>query len=196
MTRSQKGMTLVEVIIATLIFSMIMIGTMSALRAFAGTYARLQENTTRTTQMREVARFLRLAVTDALNGPGLFEGRESSLEWVAPIDRVGGAGGLQHLRLRLQRGRMILSLAPLRSSDEKPDWGSQIRDFPLLHNLEALNFFYRLEPQDDWSERFESGAQKAGGALPSTIAIEIVTKQKSWPPLIIALDQFRPGSDL
>jgi len=57
--------------------------------------------------------------------------------------------------------------------------------------LEALNFFYRFEPQDDWSRDFAPAAQKTGVALPSTIAIEVVANEEAWPPLIIAFDQFR-----
>ena len=58
MISGQKGMTLVEVTVATVIFSMIMLATVTALRAFAGTYAKLEEITARTAQMREADRFL------------------------------------------------------------------------------------------------------------------------------------------
>ena len=60
MILAQRGMTLVEVTVATVIFSMIMLATVTALQTFAGTYAKLEEITARTTQMREADRFLRV----------------------------------------------------------------------------------------------------------------------------------------
>ena len=106
MISGQKGMTLVEVTVATVIFSMIMLATVTALRAFAGTYAKLEEMTARTTQMREADRFLRVILRSAINHPDFFEGGLHTLQWVAPIDRVGSAGGLQHLRLTREGNRL------------------------------------------------------------------------------------------
>ena len=122
MIPDQKGMTLVEVTVATVIFSIIMLATVTALRAFAGTYARLEEMTARTTQMREADRFLRVILRSAINRRDFFEGGLHALHWVAPIDRVGSAGGLQHLRLSREGNRLMLSFAPVMESDTPPPY--------------------------------------------------------------------------
>jgi Tfp pilus assembly protein PilV len=101
-------MTLVEVTIASVIFAMIMAAVVTALRTFGQTYERLQLVTDQTSQKREVDRFLRYAFEDALAEPGYFDGSGTEVTWVAPIDRAGSAGGLQHLRLE-QSGRSALA---------------------------------------------------------------------------------------
>ena len=69
MISSYRGMTLVEVTVATVIFSMIMLATVTALQTFAGTYAKLEKITARTAQMREADRFLRVTLKAAINRP-------------------------------------------------------------------------------------------------------------------------------
>ena len=76
-------------------------------------YYRLQETTAHTSAKREVDRFLRQALKDALGEAGYFEGTSREISWVAPLDRVGSAGGLQHLRLQARGDQLILSLRPL-----------------------------------------------------------------------------------
>ena len=48
MSKRQRGMTLIEVAVAAVIFSVIMLATVTAFRTFAGTYARLEKETART----------------------------------------------------------------------------------------------------------------------------------------------------
>ena len=103
--QNQQGMTLVEVTVASVIFAMIMLAVVTAMRTFGQSYDRLQQVTAKTAQKREVDRFLRQALRDALQEPGYFEGATSWLKWVAPIDRVGSAGGLQHLKLEVKRSK-------------------------------------------------------------------------------------------
>ena len=72
MTSSYRGMTLVEVTVATVIFSMIMLATVTALQTFAGTYAKLEKITARTAQC---ARQIDLGdIKAAINRPDFFEG--------------------------------------------------------------------------------------------------------------------------
>ena len=104
----QSGMTLVEVTVASLIFAMIMLAVVTAMRTFGQSYERLQQLTDQTAQKREVDRFLRQVLRDALPEAGYFDGAAAWLEWVAPVDRVGSAGGLQHLKLEAKGKDLIL----------------------------------------------------------------------------------------
>ena len=81
---SQRGVVMV--------IALIMLAVVTAMRTFGQSYERLQQVTTQTAQKREVDRFLRQALRDALEEPGYFEGATSWFQWVAPIDRVGSAG--------------------------------------------------------------------------------------------------------
>jgi len=190
MSNRQYGMTLIEVTVAAVIFSMIMLATVTAFRAFAGTYARLEQETARTMQMREAERFLRASLQSALNGPALFEGEHTTLKWVAPLDRVGGVAGLQHLRLSQQEGQLMLSFAPLAESDRPPAWNSVAPAFPLIGDLDKIRFFYQASAGDSWSERLEEQNSGLGSRLPRAVALEIVANGRPWPPVIVQFDQY------
>jgi len=190
MISQARGMTLVEVIVATTLFSMIMLATVTALRTFALTYDRVQQEAERTSQIREGDRFIRQALHDAVNADGLFEGSSSMLHWVAPVDRAGAAAGLQHIQLLVREEQMLVSFAPLRASLEAPDWGQVAPDFPLLQDLENLAFSYQAEPLGEWSSRFEP-SDESTNYLPWAVKLELVLAGKAWPPIVVCLEQFR-----
>lgn len=189
MSRLQKGLTLVEVMVATVVFSMIMVGTTTALSTFASTYQRLHVETKKTTEIREVERFLRETLTDAVRGDGWFIGSKSMLSWVAPIDRVGGAAGLQHLRIAERNGQLILSFAPVGAAGREPAWGQQVPDFPLLQDVQRFALSYQPQPLSAWQSDTRSEAQDPGGNIPWAISLEIRSHDTAWPPLIVHLQQ-------
>lgn len=193
MTSFQKGLTLIEVTVAAVIFSMIMLATVTAFRTFAGTYARLETVTARTTEMREAERFLRATLKSALNGPAYFEGDQTTLTWVAPLDRVGGVVGLQHLRLSEQSNQLMLSFAPVADSDSPPAWNRAAPPFPLISNLDKVRFFYQISSGDAWSGAATSDDPGRDSGLPRAVALEIVTDGKPWPPIVVQFDHHRPS---
>jgi general secretion pathway protein J len=194
MSKRQRGMTLIEVTVAAVIFSMIMLATVTAFRTFAGTYARLEKETARTTQMREAERFLRRTLKSALNGPALFEGKRTALEWVAPIDRVGGVAGLQHLRLTQEGSQLLLSFAPLANLDDSPAWNTATTPFPLITKVDKLRFYYQPSADDKWSDEIISESSGLRFGLPRAVAIEIVADDRPWPPIVVQFDQHKPTS--
>lgn len=185
-----RGMTLVEVMVATTIFSLIMLATVTALRTFAMTYDRVREEAEKTSQVREGDRFIRQALQDAVNADGLFEGTPTTLHWVAPVDRAGDAAGLQHLKLAVKGERLFVSFAPLRASTEEPDWGRVAPDFPLIEQIEKLAFFYQAEPLGEWSPRYEP-VDESLNSLPWAVAIELISAGQQWPPIIVCMDRYR-----
>ena len=185
----QAGLTLVEVMVASVVFAMIMAGTTTALRTFASTYQRLQVETKRTTEIREVERFLREALTDAVSGDGWFIGSQKTLSWVAPIDRVGGAAGLQHLRIAESNGQLVLSFAPVGEAGREPAWGQQIPDFPLIHELQQFGVSYQPQPLAAWQSEMRSDAQDQQSTIPWAVSLEIQSHDLTWPPLVVHLQQ-------
>ena len=143
--------------------------------------------------MREAERFLRETLKNALNGPAFFEGGHTSLEWVAPIDRVGGIVGLQHLRLVQQGRQLLLSFAPVAESDRPPAWNTMTAPFPLITNLDKIRFFYQPSAGAGWTEQIEAENPGQESRLPRAIALEIVAEGRSWPPVIVRFDQHRPA---
>jgi prepilin-type N-terminal cleavage/methylation domain-containing protein len=190
-TAFQKGLTLVEVMVATVIFSLIMVGTVTALSTFAKTYKRLQTAVAATAEVREVERFLREALTDAMNQVGTFEGYEDSLRWVAPIDRVGGAGGLQQLQLTRKGDQLFISFAPMGLSAGAPVWGRFVPDFPLIDNVRRVAFSYQAHPLDEWQLSYSGSDQEDRAGIPYAVALEVQSNERVWPPLIVRFERYR-----
>ena len=192
MRRSQVGMTLVEVTVASVIFAMIMLAVVTATRTFGQTHERLYRFTEQTSQKREVDRFLRYALQDALPEAGYFDGSSSDIRWVAPIDRAGSAGGLQHLKLEASGKELVLKFAPFdRFGDpqDEPNWGAEIEAVALIDNLEQFELSYRAVPEDEWSSSLELDDQSRA-AIPWGVQIQIASNGKPWPPVIVAFPQF------
>lgn len=187
----ERGLTLVEVMVASVIFSMIMLGTVTALNTFARTYKKLQSTVFATTEIREVERFLRATLVDAANEPGFFEGSEESLRWVGPIDRVGGASGLQQLQLSRRGGQLVISFAPMGLSAGPAKWGRVAPDFPLVHNLQEIVFSYQAHPFADWQVSFDGNDRDQGAHIPWALSAQIRANDADWPPFIVHFEQYR-----
>ena len=192
--RRQAGMTLVEVTVASVIFAMIMLAVVTAMRTFGQSYERLQQTTALTSQKREVDRFLRQALRDALPESGYFDGAAGWLEWVAPIDRVGSAGGLQHLKLESRGQNLMLHFAPFdRFGDpqDEPDWGAQVQSVALHGGLEQFRVAYRVRPDLDWTNTPEAkGDNVPEGTLPWAVQLQIAAVGQEWPPIIVAFEHY------
>jgi general secretion pathway protein J len=190
--KRQTGMTLVEVTVASMVFAMIMLAVVTAMRTFGQSYDRLQETTARTSVKREVDRFLRQALKDALGEEGYFEGTSREVVWVAPLDRVGSAGGLQHLRLQARGDQLVLSFAPFdreAEPDATPAWGSVVKAVPLINGLESFRVSYRAQPEDSWG-RVSGQKDDDQAGLPWGIQLQIETEAVVWPPLTVAFEQY------
>ena len=194
MKRGQCGMTLVEMVIAATIFAMIMLATVTGLRTFGLSHDRLLTKTAYTSEMREVDRFLRAAFRDTIDIEEQFEGSAREVRWIAPLDRVGSAGGLQHLRLRHVGGSVVLSFAPVNYEDNdsrEPDWGAVVEDYSLLESVRDMRLSYLPKHDSGWSARstIKSSGGESAPSIPLLIRLEIDTETEKWPPIIVQLDQ-------
>lgn len=197
MRRAQNGMTLVEVVVAATIFAAIMLATTTALRTFARTYEALSLETTKTSRIREVDSFLRGSFRDAVALEAQFDGNAGEVKWVAPIDRVGSAGGLQHLQLSKINERLVLSFAPLDYSapiKSEPRWGALVEPYILLADITDFSVSYRPRASDEWGISPSSKDNRSGNSpLPAIVRLQIVTREGDWPPIVVSLDQHEGG---
>ena len=63
---SARGFTLVEVMVALVVLSLLMLGTLSALRTFGDTQTRIKATAQQTDQVRQVSQFLRNTLRQAV----------------------------------------------------------------------------------------------------------------------------------
>ena len=189
----QQGMTLVEVMVASVIFALVMMALVSAMRTLAQSYERLQTVTGEAAQIREVERFIRQTLQSAQAGEGYFEGGPSEIRWVAPLDRVGSAGGLQHLRVARRGDQLVLSFAPVLLGEEasdSPAWGAVIEDFVLLENLARLDIRYQVDPSQPWADRAAEGdsGYRGDSFLPRAVSINWALTDQELPPVTVQID--------
>lgn len=190
-----KGMTLVEVLIAATVFALVMLALATAFSTFGRTFARLQEETSGASRIREVEQFLRDTLRSAVSSPGLFKGSAGEVRWVAPIDRVGGAGGLQYLKLSQRGDQLVLRFAPFAfdyDEEIEPAWSSVVSDIALLEGLDALSLSYRLHSDAGW-QRQSQPLEGEGGqshALPLAVRMDWTVDGRERPPMITQLERY------
>ncbi len=189
----QRGMTLVEVVVASVILSLVMLATVTALRTFGNTYDKVGRQIASIDRMREVSQFLRQSLGNAVAEAGRFDGDDSEVIWMAPLDRAGSAAGLQHMRLSLKASQLILSFAPYdpaATSGSEPAWASVVPDFPLLEDVTSFVVSYKVTPTGGWQPQPQTAATN-GEVLttaPWEIGLAISAAGRQWPPIMIHLD--------
>ena len=79
-------------------------------------------------------------------------GRKTVLSGLHPLDRIGGAGGLQGMRIEQTGDALMLSLAPWTTliDAEQAAWGSEVENLPLLTGVESVTFRYQRSIAGRW----------------------------------------------
>ena len=187
-------MTLVEVVVASVVFSMVMLATVTAMRTFGNSHATISRTIDATDRMREVHYFVRDSLRNAVNESGRFFGDADQITWLAPLDRVGAAGGLQYLRLYKSGERLMLAFAPYEPVDaggDEPPWGSVIEHYVLLDRVSDLQVSYRLPGNPAWVTSTMAVLKDQGEpvpVVPALVSISLVADDHQWPPIVVAID--------
>lgn len=186
----RQGFTLVEMIVALTILSLILLSTMTALSTLAKTQTTLNKRTTQVAQMRAVTSFVRRslgqAVTVSVELPDrttsvYFYGSQSNIAWAAPLPIPGGQGGLSALKLYVDDAQQLILLVEPFSS--KPTWDN-VRPLVLMEGVQAFSIAYKALANNDWVPLWEL---KAYNTQPAAVKLRLQVNNKYWPELIIAL---------
>jgi len=195
------GFTLVEVVIAVTLMSMIMLGLVAALRTFGNSGARLEEISLRSDNVRLIEKFLRETLTQSsprlhvrsenLGAEPWFRGSAHELTWLGAVPARFGAGGLHHLRVAtVDTGaavRLVLQLVPFTGDHEPPDW-SQAPTHTLLEGVTAFTIAYQRLSLDEWSDAWFDP-----GVLPGRVRVRVAAESGVWPELIFRVLAAEPG---
>lgn len=186
---TSRGFTLVEILVALMLLSLVMLGLSAALRGFAQTESRIDSRITRGETVRALDGFLReiLGWVSSTRLPGqdgakprvALVGRQHELMWLGIMPARHGAGGLFFLRLgvepREKGPALVLRYVPLRGKAEgMPDWA--VADaIELADEVENVQFEYLGDAKDGWLSEWSApekvpthvrvNVQGLGGAL-------------------------------
>ena len=198
------GFTLVEVVVALTLVSVIMLGLMTALGTFANTSSRLERRAFESDDVRLVYAFLqqslgaasarsRSRAEDSVQTTW-FTGGEDHLEWLGMMPARHGVGGLYHLRLardpEVARDGLVLEYLPYTGDEYPPEWG---RGAPhvLLEGATGFSIAYRRLGSLHWLRQWEDPL-----VLPGYVRLRISLKEMMWPVLVVHVLASEPGTDV
>lgn len=205
--RLSAGFTLVEMLIALVLLSVLMLVLTSALRGMGQVEARVEQRIEAADDWRATQALLadvlgrvsgRMHAVqqagDATRAP-FFEAGPDHLAWIGVMPARFGLGGRHYLRLGLERiasgdAYLVLRYAPWNGEPGFAAW-SQAQSQVLAGPVGALSLQY-LEPlSGQWSPVWPPPdvpiEQLPPGLLPAAVALSIDGLAPAWPPLLLAV---------
>ena len=209
---SQRGFTLLELLVVMTLLSVIMIGLVSALRTMAQTESRIDARLAHLDEIRVARSFLqqtlgRVSAT-TVDAPGAtgkkvtsFAATPDSLMWVGIMPARPDVGGRHYFRLGLEdnaAGReLVLRFAPWTPDLVLPDW-SKAESRVLLAGIQQMRVqALGLPPQsrssaEPWPKDWQNGWPMAD-VLPEQVRLSLSDANGDWPDWTLALHALPQG---
>ncbi|WP_052481243.1 prepilin-type N-terminal cleavage/methylation domain-containing protein [Gilvimarinus agarilyticus] len=194
MKRSRsKGFTLVEVVVAITVLSLIVLATVTAMQTLGVSRHRVQAHAQGVAEMRAVTRFIRRTLEQAKpvyvyeSGRSFgqyFYGSNSQLLLAAPLPIPGHSGGITSLRLYVDdNSQLVVQLndQPITSLQSIGDG----RAYVLASDITGFSVSYRENRAAPWVEFWGLGGDTH--APPDHVRIKIRQGERFWPTIIVAV---------
>ncbi|QFU76707.1 prepilin-type N-terminal cleavage/methylation domain-containing protein [Halioglobus maricola] len=196
--RASSGFTLVEVMVAISILSLVMLALVTGLRTLGNTQVALERKTERVDEIRTLSGFLRDLMEAAVVGEssgGLtlgtggkdttyFRLRDGGVEWKSTILFGEAYGGSHIVRLAKEGDALVLRWAEPTESGDSPDLWNDGPYRVLLAEVEEFYVEFRPEFTDDWVDRWEQE-----NIAPALTRMQIKSSGRFWPVLIMQVQR-------
>lgn len=191
--RRNTGFTLVEVVVAITILSLIVLATVTAMQTLAVTRSRIQAHANDVAQIRGVTRFIRRTLEQAkpvyiyYSGRPLgqyFYGSGRQLLFAAPLPIPGHSGGITSLRLQVNAEQQLI----IRLSDTPVTDLNSVNEgevYVLAEDITAFSVDYRENRETPWVDHW--GLGEGTYRAPDHVRIQIRQGQRYWPTIIVAV---------
>jgi general secretion pathway protein J len=189
----QYGFTLVEVMVALTVLSLVMLATTTGLRTLANTQVAIERMTARVDEVRSVSSFLRdtLQSTVAGNDTGglslggsagagstFFQVYPNAVELKSIVLFGEGYGGSYLIRVAQESDQLVLRWLEPGRHPKPQDWeGAPSR--VLVTDLDELKVAYRREFSGDWLNHWDREG------MPELLRLQIKASGRYWPDLIL-----------
>lgn len=193
-----RGFTLVEVMVALTILSLVMMATVTGLRTLANTQTAIERATHRVDEIRSVSSFLRDLLESAVVGearPGLRVGGSSGQEtyflWGGDFLELESTvlfgeryGGSYLFRVGKENSALVLRWQERPGNGVPEDWGGTSSRV-MIENLEEFSLTTRQEYGEDWSSRKSAGQM----SVPALVRLQMKASGRYWPDLVLQVQR-------
>ena len=192
-----EGFSLVEVIVALSILSLVLLATITGLRTLANTQVTVERMAERVEEVRTVSSFLRDTMESAAIGSGgagglalgsksreapYFELTPEALIWKSTVLIGEGFGGSYLLRLAREDDLLVLRWQEPGISGQPGDWrDAQMRT--LVDELQEFEISWRGDYRDDWQREWRRGD------VAGWVRLQVRAAGRYWPELIMQVPQ-------
>jgi general secretion pathway protein J len=199
-SRNERGFTLIEVLLATVLLATGLALAFATLRAATASANRGEQIARHSERVRAVELFLRrriggsrplaFAHDDASGNPIRFIGEAQRLRFVADLPDYLGRGGPYLHDVQLVDGadgaELQVAFELVMAGETFPEQPARAPEL-LADDLEAARFRYRGMTDDgrlgEWQDRWETADR-----LPLQVEVVLQDQQgRPWPPLVVAL---------
>lgn len=200
--RSQNGFTLLEILIAMTLMSMVLVMVYAGLNFAMRSWDAGEERAERINKVRVVQEFIRRQLRqaaavyreDGRRGRVLyFDGQVERIGWVAPMLEYLDLGGLYYVQLDViddrDKGKLRVRWFPYRPDNEDDVIeGDEARETVLLEGVSGMRLSYygaeEADDEPDWRDTWENSQER-----PDLVRLDLVLSEAEWPSLVVAVAQ-------
>lgn len=192
------GFTLVEVVVAMAVLSLLMLAVVTGLRTLGNTQVALERKTGRVDEVRTVSGFLRDLMESAIvgsDGGGLtlgggdagstyFQLVDGGAEWKSTILFGESFGGTYVVRVASEGEDLVLRWARPLPTGEAPDNWDQMPSRVLVRDLEEFEVHAREDFDSEWTDRWVESR-----VAPALVRMQVKSGGRFWPALIMQVQR-------
>lgn len=193
----EQGFTLVEVLVALTILSLILMATVTALRTLGNTQNAVERVTYRVDEVRTVSNFLRDLLESAVVGANddlttgggardasYFRSEQESLEFKSTILFGESYGGSYLVRVAKEGASLVFRWQESPVEGAPQDW-SKAPSRVMVDQLEELKVSTRKDHTQAWSdERSDDDF-----SVPAQVRLHVKAAGRYWPDLIMRVQR-------
>lgn len=195
-----RGFTLVEVLVATTLLTLVIAGLLTAMRSFAQTEERIDRRIRSDEDLRAAGPFLRSVISTV--SPRLravpagsakqidFSGGTGSLRWIGVMPARHGAGGLYRFHLHArpanadETAALLLEFSPYAPGIDAALDPAGAHSRVMATGVGEVAFRYRDDPRfgGEWLAEWPHADR-----LPTQIGLHVRGGSRAWPEIVVAV---------